>query len=338
MERRGYDGYRGRTRAQNVVRTVIGIVVIVLVLVIVGLLLGQRYIVYTDDGIRLEIPFLQQEPAASADVGDVSVEIVHKPEPKPAVPKASVPARAVFLKPDELENGGPEAADTAGANTVVVDMKGRDGALGFTDGTESRVRAGIEQLHRADKRVVARVFCFRDDILGRQSEYALVTNSGYLWNYDDQGLYWINPGLESVRQHVAGIVGDLARLGFDEILLEDWGYPAQGEVGWIRRDESYDPAQLHAAVDRFVELAQQELEGTETLLSLSVYGSVLEGTDTLSGRTLTLLERLDGRVWLQGEDVQTLENLISRTLLKLEQVVWPVQAYAENDRNQYLAQ
>lgn len=347
MSRRGYDGYRGRTGAQTAVRTVVGIVVVLLVLAVVGLLLGQRYIVYTDNGIRLEVPFLDREAAASTEVGDVSVEIVHRPDPDPetAGPEATAPVRAVLLTVEELENGGVHAAAAAGANTVILNMKGGDGRLGYVSALplardvsapEDRVSALVQELHRADIRAVARVCCFRDDATGRNTEYALLTNSGYLWNYDEQGLCWMNPGLEPVRQYVAGIVGELARLGFDEILLEDWGYPTRGELGWIRRGESYDPDRLHEAVNGFVELAQQALEGTDAVLSLTVDAAVLEGSDTSGGRTPELPERLGCRVWLQGEDTQQLENLVSRTLFKLEQVVWPTQSYTENDRHLYL--
>ena len=338
MERRGYDGYRGRTRAQTVVRAVVCVVVLLLVLVIVGLLLGQRYIVYTDDGIRLEVPFLQRETATSADVGDVSVQIIHRPNTTPGPSAAAEPynMRAGSVTMEELEATGIPAVRAMGANTVIVDMKKPDGTLGYADAARDRVSACLEQLHRADIRAVARISCFRDDTLGRQDDYALRTNSGYRWNYDDVGLYWINPGLEPVRQYVADVVATAAQLGFDEVLLENWGYPAQGEVGWIRRGEGYDPERLHEAVDRFVSLAQQAVTGTETVVSLLVDASVLDASDTLSGRTLDCLEGHDGRVWLQNGQGTTLEDLVSRTLLKPEQVVWPAQAYTEGNRHQYL--
>lgn len=348
MAKNGYDGYRGRTRAQSAARAIVGTLVILLVLAILGLIFAQRYIVYTDDGIHLDIPFVREETAAPPDVASVSVEVLPRPETEQTPETRPVPdtVRAVFAGVDELEADGISRLTEQGANTVVLDMKGEDGVLGYVsalplaDGASTRtdrVSDLIQTLHQADVHVVARVSCFRDDTLGRRDEYALLTNSGYRWNYDPTGLYWVNPYHQPVQEYMAGVVGELAGLGFDEVLLDSCGYPTQGELGWIRRGDSYDPSRLDAVVDSFLILACRAVEGTDTVVSVWADGAVLDGTDTRSGLTLQRLNGMDGRVWLRGEDMPALQELVSQTELE-QRVVWPAADLSERDGHCYLTQ
>ena len=79
MSRRRYDGYRGRSAARSALHTVLCLLVVVLLLALAGLIIGQRYLVYTDDGVRLELPFFRQEKPVAGDMS-VSVDIVGIPE------------------------------------------------------------------------------------------------------------------------------------------------------------------------------------------------------------------------------------------------------------------
>lgn len=84
MSRRGYSGYHGRATVRDVLKAVLVVLVVVLVLVLAGLMLGQRYIVYTDDGVRLELPFFQREEQPPSPDQSVPVDVVQLPgAPKP---------------------------------------------------------------------------------------------------------------------------------------------------------------------------------------------------------------------------------------------------------------
>lgn len=66
--------YRGRkttTEILKIIAIVLGIMVAVLLSV---LFFTQNYLVYTDDGIRVELPFFSQEEQENPpDVGEVSI-------------------------------------------------------------------------------------------------------------------------------------------------------------------------------------------------------------------------------------------------------------------------
>lgn len=81
MERGHYNGYRGRSGTQTVLGVIVGVLAVLVLLVLLLLLFGQRYIYYTADGVRLDLPFLPHQSAQSPDVSQVVVEIL------PPVPK-----------------------------------------------------------------------------------------------------------------------------------------------------------------------------------------------------------------------------------------------------------
>lgn len=88
MGRRRYGGYQGRPGARNVLKVVACLLVLALMLVLAGLLIGQRYLVYTDDGVRLELPFFHREqtpPDTSIPVN--VVQMPGKPKPQPEQPE-----------------------------------------------------------------------------------------------------------------------------------------------------------------------------------------------------------------------------------------------------------
>lgn len=61
-----YGGYRGRRTLTDILRIIAIVLGILVALVLAGLFLAQDYIVYTDEGLRVELPFLQEERESSS--------------------------------------------------------------------------------------------------------------------------------------------------------------------------------------------------------------------------------------------------------------------------------
>ena len=80
MERGRYSGYRGRPGARDVLKIAAVLLALLALLSAAGLIFAQRYIVYTDDGVRLELPFFQRERGGTADVS-VPLDIIQKSRP-----------------------------------------------------------------------------------------------------------------------------------------------------------------------------------------------------------------------------------------------------------------
>ena len=66
-------------------------------------------------------------------------------------------------------------------------------------------------------------------------------SSGYIW-YDNLSYYWLDPAKEQARDYIVDLALECARLGFDELLLEEVTYPLLvswkkstiPETSWIR--------------------------------------------------------------------------------------------------------
>ena len=128
--------------------------------------------------------------------------------------------------------------EAAGATAALFDMKADDGSLGYISGlalaiqveasaADPALNAAIQLLNGGEVYTVARVSCFRDNLVPRSDmSLAIHTNAG---NWRDSGdTRWLSPANESARQYVVGMCRELAALGFDEILLDNWAFPTDG--------------------------------------------------------------------------------------------------------------
>lgn len=75
MGRGQYNGYRGRPGVREILKITAVLLAVLGVLTAAVLLYAQRYIIYTDDGIRLELPFSRGEETSSADAS-LPVDII----------------------------------------------------------------------------------------------------------------------------------------------------------------------------------------------------------------------------------------------------------------------
>ena len=89
--RGGAGGYRGRRTLTDILK-IIAVVLAVLVVLLTALLLAvQRFIVYTEDGIRVDLPFFQREETPPSAPNRENISILEEPagsgEPADPVPE-----------------------------------------------------------------------------------------------------------------------------------------------------------------------------------------------------------------------------------------------------------
>ena len=338
-----YGGYRGRRTLTDVLRIIAILLGVVVVLVLAGLFLAQDYIVYTDEGMRLELPFFQSETQvvdqSALDPGSITVKEQGSQESASALqpePEADV-TKALQLPVSSLLDGSAQAQlEQAGANTLVLEMKGESGRLAWVseaelaqqaqvNGTEE-IGQALEQLRSAGIAAVARVCCFRDDSIPYyDTDLSLRTSSGN-WR-DERGLRWLSPACAEARDYLAALCGELAGMGFDEILLEAFAFPVEGNLDGIVRGERYDPQALSQQVELFFEQVSGELSPYHTRLALLVEEDGLSETGSASGFTLQMLKDLDCQVWLEGGQPELEELLIQA---EVEQFLGTVEKLKQN--------
>ncbi len=318
--RDNYGSYRGRITSSDVLKVII-VILLILVVIVVGLLLfAQRYLVYSDEGVRLELPpflsFLQPEreqPPAGPDLDNVTfVEKELEPEPgsEPAPepePESEPPLAAVQLPLSALTDGtAAQLLENAGANALIVEMKPPQGPLNWFSGTELAEERGINAADRGINRVirnwnagevytVARVSCLRDNTLPYRRRDLAVHASYGNWQ-DERRTRWLNPTLPEVQSYLAELCGELAELGFDEILLENCAYPTGAASGAITNLDRSGREQVVQGPAGLLAQIKAAVEPSGTRLSVKLDAPLpAEGS---GGLTQDGISRLLSGMWL----------------------------------------
>lgn len=320
----GYDTYRGRSKLQTVLTVLILILVIVLLLSVCAFFFLQKYMVYTDDGqARLELPFLQQEspppsaPVESAPLVIVTAEPDSSPSPSPTPVTVQIPqVFPVSLFRAAVTEGNAQQLTTAGGgNAALLNLKANDGSLGYVSAlpqaisfqsseSDPDLNRKLQAIASSELYTIARISCFKDNLAPKaDASLAIKTNSGYNWR-DGEDVRWMNPSVEAVRDYLVGICGELAPMGFDELLLDNACWPTTGHLDYIKVGPDYDPDHLNEALESFCQAIQTALEGQDILLSMAVNAEALTGENSLSGQTAALLGEYADRVYVLGAETR----------------------------------
>ncbi len=307
-----YSSYRGRKTFTDILRI---IAVVLLILVVLGgglLLFGQRYLVYRDGGVTLELPFFHREKGDSSqpELGNISIVVRPSASSSEQGEDQNEPTvDAVAVTAEELLDGAAqEKAQRAGASAIVVDMKMDSGALGWRSGEaiarNVRANSQTEQinerltqcLNETQLHTVARLSCFKDGLVGADSGCVLRDSGGNRWK-DSDGALWITPENNAVRSYLARAAAELAAMGFDEVMLDHCGWPGDAAGETVNGKPAGDLAQRQKTMEKFLAEVADDLQPYETELSVRCGESEANGEDELTGLTAALLERYADGLW-----------------------------------------
>ena len=354
---RDVGGYRGRRTVTDILKLIAIILGVLVVLAVAGMLYLQRYLVYTDEGVKLELPpFLQslrgedssETPGGSSSLPDPgSVSVVVEPDgsgSEPVQPGETERPTFVLALPVNDVVAGTAAAklEEAGADQLVLAVKTQDGKLAWPSGQAAAERSkvngsqqtadALRQWNQGEVYTIARVCCFRDDSAPYFNNAMALRQGNGNWR-DELGLRWLSPANDRAQAYIAGLCGELAELGFDEIVLEDFSFPTKGKVDRINRGESYDPARLTAEMEDFLAQVQRAAEPYGTKISLRVERNTLAGAETLSGVTPQLLEQYAARIWVENDGlIPAPQDLLEQAGISggADRLVLVTAAYAED--------
>lgn len=315
--RNNMDVYRGRRTVHDVLKTIAAVLAVLVLLVLLGLFFGQEYIFYSEDGLRVELPFFSQDETREDPVDPDSLNMTEedksaqKPEEEDtSTPSAKSGRRILELPLDAILDGSaPQKLKEAGADGVVVTMKARSGQLSWQSqqalALNSKVNSTIEGINdklktwnQGDIYTVARVVCFPDDAVPYYNGSAAIRLGKGNWR-DPQGSRWLDPTRAKARDYVAGLCGELAQLGFDEILLEETSCP-------LMTDVPLEGADRETAVETFLTQVMESVKGTNAVISICTTPEAITGEN--GGLTLQTMERAAKKLWLPltGQDPETL--------------------------------
>jgi len=314
--KKNYREYRGRRTggASGVLKVIVVLLALLLAAAILCTLFLGDFVEYTDEGVRLNLSWRQEEasepPIHSDSLVIITPEPTPEPEPTPTPPEELEVLRGVEVTAAQLADG--TAADVvrqAGGNCLVVEMKNPYGKLNWdsdaplaqnaANSIAADVAKAVKKLAEQDELyLVARINCFRDQNLATAGIGGpLKTIGGKVW-YDRFGLRWVSPVSKEVQSYFAQLCMELTVLGFDEILLECAGFPHFGEVH-VLGDHGLRPEDLGTAVDDFWDDILLALKGSDVKVSFLVTQAMAAGTDTASGIRPEFLAACAERVWVK---------------------------------------
>ena len=316
----GYPEYRGRGTGRSVLIFIVVLLAVLLIAGVVFMFFMGDYIYYTPNGMEIHWPWMDQEPSAPPVSTDpVVVEtndtvVTVEPTEEPTLPPELVyePLAAVTVTAAQLLDGtAAQTVANAGGNALVVEMKADTGKLAWQSRTElaasleaNAVGSDLADAIRALARdgnlyLVARVHCFKDPGLVNAGIGALMSQRGRVW-YDYYGDRWSSPASQQAVDYLSALCLELADMGFDEILLDDAGYPSLGDVNALATDDNR-PGNRTVPVAAFLQRAAGELKEKGVRLSVYAYEKLVTGDEVYSGMTASVLAQSAGRIWLDTQ-------------------------------------
>lgn len=333
--RYGYQEYRGRGggRARTVLLFIIALLAVLLAAGVAFMVVMREYIEYTDQGIKINWPWLGEASSAPPAFSDpvvivtddvvVTLEPTPDPTPTPTPEPQYNPVAAVTVTAAQLRDGSAaQRVANAGGNTLVVEMKGANGKLAWqsqaelaatlgANAADNKTAEAVQALAQAgDLYLVARVQCFRDPGMANGRIGTLMTKGGNIW-YDRTGICWSSPANTQAVDYISALCLELTDMGFDEILLDSAGYPYDGEVKVLATSDNR-PEDRTIPVSAFLARLSEELKGKGVCLSVYAGERLLPGEEVYSGTTAAVLAQNAGRVWLDARvDRAHYENLLT---------------------------
>ncbi|MGI6376260.1 MAG: putative glycoside hydrolase [Anaerolineae bacterium] len=202
-------------------------------------------------------------------------------------------ARGIYIPfgllalPDRVE-ALLDMAAARGLNMVTVDVKG-DWAYLAWDSTNPIAREigafspeellplpeFLEMCHERNLYAVARMVVFKDSILAAaKPDWGVQRLDGSLYK-DGEGLHWLDPFEQGVRDYIVALAVEIAEMGFDEVQFDYVRFPSDGETKTLEYEKEAVFENRTALMAEFFQQAGAALEPTRAFFSADVFGLVV---------------------------------------------------------------
>jgi len=209
----------------------------------------QRYVVYTDEGAKLDFSVSPQFSGGEAAVPPApapTVSVVYDDDTTATQPPSAEFVRfsGYYITLEDL-SGDISALQTRlealpERSTILIDLKNIQGefyystTLGPTSSAVDprQMDALIAYLKNSGHYIIARIPAFRernyflaDTENWSRNAHGLAKKGGNGSLWDDNGCYWLNPTSDGALSFLIQIVTELRLLGFDEVVFTEFRYP-----------------------------------------------------------------------------------------------------------------
>lgn len=306
--------YKTRRRLKTLGIVALSLVLGFILFFLIWLIWLSRYVVYSKDGATLNFDLPAQE---------LSGEVALPPEAAETVPIFYNDGENAIDTSDDLPqlygyyitstdmmedmDGVRAKVESLPVGTaVMLDVKSIYGYFFYSTKVGSTsdsvdiaaVDSLISYLKSKNLYMIARVPAFRDRAFGLDHiSCGLPIEGGYLWE-DDDGCYWLNPGVSGTINYLAQIVSELKNLGFREVVFTEFRFP--DDMSEIVYDGSQADALNNAAATLVTSCAST---------TFAVSFSTPQGAITLpEGRTRQYLSNISAMTVQSTADQMGLED------------------------------
>ena len=266
---------------------------------------------------RPTAPVLTASPSASArnpvpTASGLAAPPTGTVDPRPPVAARRPSMRGVHLTglawtSPALRNPILALIKTGQIDTVQLDLKDEDGAVGYASTNPLAVKIGavrgwydarsaIAQLHAAGARVVGRLVAFRDPTLAGwahrngQRQMLVQTPAGGPYRSSYGPASFTNFADPQVRAYNIDLAVEAARLGFDDVLYDYCRRPDGPRAGMVIPGLSGSPA---GSITTFMRDSQRALRPLGTYLGASVFGIAADRPDEIAQNVPELAKYVD---------------------------------------------
>jgi len=331
-----YPGKKEKKHKPAVIITAVVLTVLaVLLLLFYGL---QKYIVITNDGLYLDIPFLMgdnshievnDEGEAVKVFDPVDIELVvgesdYTNVKATAGENLSVAVKADYISADNAT--GDNIRNTAAAlqfgNALVIEVKPASGMLIYTSQTNFAQAYGtsgsldlasiVSELKGGEKEIylVAEICCLNDSTVpGRYPAVGLKNADGTDYTDDDGG--WIDPYSAEYRKYIVDLSKELAAMGFDEVCLNGVKHPIKEGASFFYPNTSNTAATPVTAVSGFAMSVTRSLKSLDAVVSVRLNSDTafLSGEDAYAGQNAELFFKVFDRIYYYTDASLAASNL-----------------------------
>ena len=238
--------YRTRQFLRRLLSVVLAAVVVLAIALVCFAVWLRRFVVYTPDGVRLDLSIgavgSEGKLPSRPDRVEIGLEFMEPDETLPDAPVTQQRLAGYYVDSKMLQSDIPglreQLAQLPAGTAVMLDVKSFWGYFfyhsqqgpGSDSYVLSEVDALIADLARSDLYLIARLPALRDYHFGLNNvPSGLPTKKGYLWT-DDSGCYWLNPTDDGTLTHLIQIAKELRGLGFDEVVFKDFYVPESTKI------------------------------------------------------------------------------------------------------------
>ncbi len=315
-----YRGKRKKVAPVVIIAAIVLVIIIFAVMVFYGL---QKYIVITNDGIKLDIPFINGGTSVMSEDDDGNV-IIKYDEVKAELVVGEADYSNVMASAgdglSEFKAGFISAGNVNEStvnnyvaaheefNAIILELKPSSGNLAWKSGVEfanayglngqTELKPIISSLKEKNIYVAAQVNCFVDSALASHySQMILTTDSGM--QYTDGTGTWLDPYNSDLRNYIISLCRELADMGVDEIIFNNVKIPSADVYTYAFSASTSTAPTATSAVSGFALDVTRALKSSGAKISVRCDSetALTVGEDLSTGQNAELLFKVFDRVY-----------------------------------------